>query len=121
VAKAIRVAGAAAPGPDGIPYAAWKALGSLAVDVLTGVASALGEDGVQEELVAAYVDDPDAGEGQHAFNLSLLAVIGKAPAGEERGVPYYDPGGLRPLSLVNCDNRLVASAARFLWEPLFGS
>ena len=42
VAKALSCAGRSAPGPDGLPYAAWKATGSYGIDLLWQSARQLG-------------------------------------------------------------------------------
>ena len=55
----------------------------------------------------------------HSFNLGLLVFLGKAPTGVQEDVgTYYSADATRPLSIVNTDNRLLASAARLAWEPL---
>ena len=51
------------PGPDGIPYQVWKALGPLAVDILWDVAKDMEQDQYEELLQAAYHDE--GAEGQH--------------------------------------------------------
>ena len=34
---------------------------------------------------------------------------------------YYSPSDTRPLSIVNTDNRIIASAMRLTWEPIFNN
>ena len=105
------------PGPDGIPAAAFKALGELAVDVLHGVTVSLCSARHKDLLGEAYRDR--CTEGQHNFNLSLLCCLPKKPYGTdpEQG-EFYRGEDTRPLALVNTDNRIIASAARVAWEPL---
>ena len=105
------------PGPDGIPVAAFKALGEVAVDVLHGVTNSLQSAGHKDLLVEAYRDR--CTEDRHDFNLSLLCCLPKKPCGAdpEQG-EFYRGEDTRPLALVNTDNRIIASAARIAWEPL---
>ena len=46
VEEALRQAPSSAPGPDGLPYSAWQALGALGVDVLWAVAGTLAAGGM---------------------------------------------------------------------------
>jgi len=114
VARAVRMSGNSAPGPDGIPYLAWRRLGETGIDILWGMAQDLTGPNAIQVITEAYRDE--AGEG-HDFNLGILCCLPKKPSGhDEDGEPYYTPGNTRPLSIVNCDNRLIASAARIRWE-----
>ena len=113
--KALRLAGNSSPGPDGIPFSAWRALGAAGADILFEVAASLEREGSEEVMIKAYADE--CAPGQHGYNMSTLVCLPKAAAGEdaEFGV-YYRPSDTRPLSIVNCDNRVVASAFRWRWE-----
>jgi len=117
ISRSIDLSSDTAPGPDGIPYRAWRALGKLAVTVLYDVATALSTHDHAETLRQAYHDEtPD---DNHLYNLGTLICLPKKPAGhdEDAGV-YYTPENTRPLSIVNTDNRLVANAARLHWEAM---
>ena len=115
IQSAIKGAGKSSPGPDGIPFQAWKAMGDLAVDVLWNVAKLLEAETAGEVIRAAYADEVNG--GGHDYNLGNLVCLGKKPAGNDpvEG-DFFTPEGTRPLSIVNCDNRIVASAARIRWE-----
>ena len=101
VAMAIKYSGNSAPGPDGIPYAAYRALGSGAVDILHGVAAQL----VEEEDFIDYLD-PE-------FNHSILVCLPKKPSGQDDNLQnYYALENTRPLSIVDTANRLIASCIK---------
>ena len=109
VQKAIGTSKDSAPGPDGIPYRAWRNLGKLAVEVLhSALAELCSEDAeriLQQEMPS--------------FNESLLMFLPKKAAGTmEDGDQYFLPGGVRPLNITNTDNRLLASAVRIALEPM---
>ena len=92
------------PGPDGIPYGAWKKILDLASSVLFEVALTMQDSSC-----------PPPAE----FNLSFLCCLPKKPTGIQDGIgAYYDATQTRPLSLVNTDNRLIADAYRSVLEPL---
>ena len=116
VAKAVRLSNNSAPGPDGIPYLAWRKLGNIGIDYLFQAVKCLTtEEGKQCMSDAS----PDLPHGQHTFNAGLLCCLPKKPTGQTGdGHQYFAPDATRPLTLVNCDNRLVASAARFRWESI---
>ncbi|MBM3946426.1 MAG: hypothetical protein FJ315_03360, partial [SAR202 cluster bacterium] len=116
VAKAINRATCSAPGPDGIPYLAWQRLGDLGVSVLHEALDALMAEDGREALLEAFPLDSD---GNSPFNEALLVMIPKkASATTEHGAPLYEPCDVRPLSVVNTDNRLLANAVRLRVEPL---
>jgi len=120
IAAAIGSAKASMPGPDGIPAAAYRALGSIAVDILYDTSQSLSASHGQEELTAAYSDrsPPNA----HDFNLSLLCCLPKKPSGHDAEAgEFYNGEDTRPLALVNTDNRILASAARLTWEPILSN
>ena len=55
--------------------------------------------------------------GEHLFNASTLVCLAKDPSGEDPCLgQYYFSKATRPLSIVNSDNRLIASAMRLRWE-----
>lgn len=119
IAKAIRLSNNSSPGPDGIPYLAWRALGRVGVDYLYEAAACLTTDDGPRLLSDAF---PDLPEGDHDYNLGLLCCLPKKPTGATPdGDDYYSPDATRPLTIVNCDNRLVASAARFRWEEILAA
>lgn len=116
VELAIERTGTSAPGPDGIPYAAWRHLGPLGVDVLWAVARAMETPTGAEQMQAAFPLDAD---GVSEFNLaSMLFLPKKDGRVSPTGDPLYAPAEVRPLSVCNTDNRLVSSAARLRYEPL---
>ena len=115
VEEAIRSSGNSSPGPDGIPYLAWRSLGELGIQTLWDVAKLLETDQAGELMREAYADT--FADGRHGYNLSTMVCLDKKPAGTEQTIgDYYTPEGTRPLAIVNCDNRLVANVARICWE-----
>ena len=117
VAKAVEIASNSSPGPDGIPYAAWKLSGELALQVLYDVAVALQSDDASSLLREMHGDDwPDEG---HGFNLGLLICLGKKAHSQDpvHGAVFH-AANTRPLSIVNTDNRILANAARLRWERI---
>ena len=119
IRRAVKGSGDSAPGPDGIPYGAWRALGEMGIDILWSVAEGLESEDASPLLHEAYSDV--CGSGGHLYNLGNLICLPKKAAGlDDVGEEYFDAEGTRPLSVVNCDNRIVANAARLRWEPHFG-
>ena len=114
VEKAIKASSDTMPGPDGIPYAAWRALGPLGIDILFDAAEVLATpDGPQRMQ--------DAADGEnHEFNLGILCCLPKKVTGTDATAgDFYSAENTRPLSIVNTDNRLITNAYRLRWEPLF--
>jgi len=112
VRKALKLSNNSAPGPDGIPYGAWRSLGDLAVTAIHDAFSGLSSDNGQELMQRDYPN----------FNESLLFFLKKKPVdATEDGVEVYDPEGVRPLNVTNADNRLIASAVRLVIEPVLGN
>ncbi len=109
IRRAVDLAGASAPGPDGIPYAAWKRLGPLAVDSLWGALKVLESDGGLEALAAASPPDADGGSD---WNRALMVCTPKKLPQSLGSITYREPGHIRPLSIVNTDNRFLAYAVR---------
>ena len=120
IRKAIKQSKNSMPGPDGIPSAAYRQLGDLAVDILYDLATALSTCNSKEVLREAYSDRCQF--GAHDFNLSLLCCLPKKPTGtDDVAGDYFKGEDTRPLALVNTDNRIVASAARLTWEPVLNN
>ena len=72
--RAISMAGSSSPGPDGIPYSAWKRLGPLAVDVLHMALEELSAEQGQEALLEAFPLDL---AGNTGFNEATMVFIPK--------------------------------------------
>ena len=83
-----------APGPDGIGNMAWKACGEVAADV----------------VYDCYRLILDGGVVPSWFNKSTLVFIPKGDPGAGGVGVQARPGDLRPLSLGNADQKLVALA-----------
>jgi hypothetical protein len=115
ITRAIKCSGNSLPGPDRIPYAAWKKLGPLAVDILFDAAAAMARDDFPLRIREAY--GAQAGE-DHPFNLGLLVCIPKKPVANhpEHG-EVYSAATTRPLAIVDTANRVLANAYRYRWEP----
>ena len=79
--KALKLAGNSSPGPDGIPFAAWRRLGELGVSTLHEVALALRKNDALEAMVEAQADICD--ENQHHYNLSTLVCLPKTASGDD--------------------------------------
>lgn len=103
------------PGPDGIPFQAWRNLGHLANETLLAVTQALSKDNFKDTLTAAYHDTAD--DHPHHYNYSFMACLPKkSHSTTHDGTPIFTANNTRPLNVVNTDNRIVASAARNCWE-----
>ena len=76
----------------------------------------ISEDPRAEDVFnSAYEDEAEV--GHHNLNLSTLVCLPKDPTGEDPQIgTYFAPKATRPLSIVNCDNRLIASAMRSRWK-----
>ena len=83
-----------APGPDGIPYAAWRNAGTCISDVLFNA-------------YAAFMDGVPLPEG---FNECILAFIPKGDEVSDTAVVARTPGLTRPISLSNTDSKYFALA-----------
>ena len=91
----------------------------MAVDVLYEAALEMQKPDAERILVEAHMDRTDF-LGRHDFNLGILCCLPKKPAGKLENLgDFYSPSDTRPLSIVNTDNRLIASALRLAWEPIF--
>jgi len=115
VARTFGRSGQSSPGPDGVPYAAWRRLGPLAVDTLHAAALELASAQGAASLLSAF---PLDGNGNTDFDLAILVFIPKKVDREVNGIRYCEPGDVRPLAIVNTDNRLMANAVRCRVEPL---
>lgn len=85
-----------APGPDGISYTAWRCAPDLARRALYGV----------------YLRWMSTGSLPPAVNWAYLALLPKT------GTEALQAGDTRPLSMANCDSKLLASALRTRLDPL---
>ena len=104
------------PGPDGIPYIAWKRLGATGKQVLLEAAQdlhledtgpLLDEDGSEDLLSIS------------AYNLGTLVFLPKKIAGvDPLWGDYYFASDVRPLCIVNTDNRIIANSVRHKLEPV---
>ena len=113
VKTALRKSPNSAPGPDGLTFAAWRGLGRLAEECLHAALHSLMDTNAPQQLDVYFGDD---------FNLGLLVLIPKKPAGVlADGEVFYSPADVRPLSVVSCDNRILANAVRLKLEPIFGA
>jgi hypothetical protein len=72
VAKASQQAGNSMPGPDRIPYIAWKRLGDLGTDTLFEAATALQREDAADLLRRS--SGPEGTEGDHDFNLGVCVA-----------------------------------------------
>ena len=83
-----------APGPNGVPYAAWRAAGGSGTRVLYRVMCEIME-----------------GKGKpFGFNFSISAFPEKGEQeGDSREEVTRDPADTRPLSLKTCDNKTLAA------------
>ena len=117
IAKAISLAASSAPGPDGIPYEAWKTLGDLAIDILNDAGHVLEDGDARHQMIEV---DGDENRDSHEFNFSNMFCIPKKPSGKtDHGEAFYAPAATRPLSVVNTDNRIIANSRRLRWEVIF--
>ena len=93
VSEAIKRSNNSSPGPDGIPFAAWRAAPDLASPLLFSVLSKI-----------CNGQPPPKG-----FNFGILFLIPKKPSGLVSDT--------RPISVTNTDNRLLASVVAHLIMP----
>ena len=120
IKKAIATSGNTMPGPDRIPYVAWRKLGKKGVATLFDAATELMTDHGLYSLNASHMSE--GGSSSHDFNLGIMCGLPKKATGvHETHGDYYEASATRPLSIVNTDNRLLASAARTRWEPIFNA
>ena len=102
--RAIHLSNSSSPGPDGVPYGAWRNSGDEATEILW------------QALQTLYTD-PTAHTQYDTFNHALLVCLPKKPTSTTPdGQNTYHSGNTRPLAISNTDNRLLASACRIRWE-----
>ena len=118
VGCALRSSPDTSPGPDGIPFVAYRRLERLGVTTLYEAAMALQGEMAEQQLVAS-MEDPSL--GGHDFNHSLLVFLPKKRAGTDPLLgDFYAVTDVRPFSIANTDNRLISNAIRMRIEPLVG-
>jgi hypothetical protein len=83
-----------APGPDGLPYAAWRCAGPAFSDI----------------LYEAYEAFMDGGALPDDFNECLLVFIPKGDEPGDRGTVARSPDLVRPISLSNTASKFFALA-----------
>ena len=106
IEKVVRRVSRSSLGPDGIPYNAWKRLGKAGTAILFEAAELLGKESIDG------IDD-------HSFNIGDLVFLPRQIAGVDPLLgDYYTAADVRPLMVVNTDNRLIANGVRLLWEPI---
>ena len=110
VATAVSRSNDSAPGPDGVPYLAWRLLKEDAIDVLYDAIRAMAQEDGPFHMTGRYAD----------FNHCLLLFSQEKNVGEGDMASVYSPEGVRPLNVTNTDNRLVASSIRVAIEPILG-
>lgn len=98
--KVIRSTGDTAPGPDGVPYAAWREAPKALL----------------QTLYKAYVAWIQGGDVPDDFNFAYLTMIPKGEHEEDRKLIAREPGYMRPLSLSNSDCKLLANALKTSME-----
>ena len=111
IKRALKRSNDSAPGPDGIPYGAWRIMGDMAVEMLHAAFKILIRDDGPSSLRRDYPE----------FNESLLFFLPKkATSTMPDGGQAFEAGGVRPLNVTNCDNRILASTIRLVLEPRIG-
>jgi len=98
------------PGPDGIPFKAWKVLRNMCAPIFHRV------------LCKLFSTSPEElrSKAPH-FNEAFLCCLGKRPMANAIGGQVFTPSSTRPLSVVNADNRILASTLRLKVAPLLES
>ena len=99
IAWAIKHSGTSAPGPDNLPYEAWRLSGDIGVDILWKAALALQQDD-NIELLQATMPIPSVVEHAHLhdFNHSLLICLGKKRIPNDG--PWRVQGATAPLGAL---------------------
>jgi hypothetical protein len=93
-----------APGPDGVPYAAWRNAPKEVLQILFDV----------------YKLWIQGGEVPDDFNYSYLALIPKGSHDDDPRLLARAPGETRPLSLSNSDCKILANALQIAIEDAIG-
>jgi exonuclease III len=92
---AILKTGSSAPGPDGVPYGAWRSAPRCCREPLF-------------DLIDTLFTSADDHELPVHFNESNMVFIPKGDDPNDQNIVERGPGDLRPLNLSNTDNKLVA-------------
>ena len=104
VKLALKNSNNSAPGPDGIPYSAYRKC-TLSADILCACARG---------LLSSRVRAPGG------FHAAKLCCFPKKPVRQDPDLgDLYSPDSTRLLSIVNTDNRLIAAAGKFALEAEF--
>ena len=97
---ALKGCGRSAPGPDGIPYEAYR--------------NYLPAKGILHDVLGHMMENKSVNSIPPDFNYSRMTCLPKKPSGHDAELgDYYSPENTRPLSIVNTDNRLLAAALKF--------
>ena len=86
---AIKYSGNSSPGPDGVPFKAWRTLGKLGVSILYGVANSLEQPDNMNTLPEAYHDETQS--HSHHYNESTLVCLAKKARASHRRAPKHIP------------------------------
>ena len=70
IRKAVAQSNDSSPGPDGIPFGVWRALGHLGTELLLDVAEFMEKAEAEATFIEAYQDECQ--EGEHNYNTSTL-------------------------------------------------
>ena len=98
--RAIEETSESATGPDGIPFEAFKQCKQRAAKVLCAI--------TRDMMFNEHFEPNDH------FNKAWLALLPKKPhMVDPVWGDVFSPGNLRPLSIVGCFNRIIASAMRY--------
>ena len=92
VKKAIKITNNSSPGPDGIPYVAWRKAADIAAPILVDVSRCLQKDD-WEDTLRRHVNE----NGEADFNFSILCCLPKKEVGEtDDGTPTSTLTALAP-------------------------
>ena len=87
--RAIKLANASSPGPDGVPYLAWQTSGNLGISILWRAMNSMYTD---EDITSHYPE----------FNEAILVCLPKKPTTTTReGHNAYHSDSTRPLAISN--------------------
>ena len=81
IRKAVVQSNDSSPGPDGIPFGVWRALGHLGIEILLDVAEFMEKGEAEATFIEAYQDECQ--EGEHNCNTSTLVCLPKEATGED--------------------------------------
>ncbi len=86
---------------------------TLATDIFHGAILEMGDFSDRDDNIFCMAEHGHQNASMHSFNESILCCVPKKPkAVDPVNGPIYDASCTRPLTLVNTDNRIIASAAR---------